>query len=116
MNSIDILNNPTGPGWHIPLSERLEALLTPVGALNLLGVAIRMAPRDEGLELMSAAMRDLTCGQPMVPFFCIADEAKHWATYASLEERKYYAAAIFNTFTPDERAAFLGFADRRAAA
>ena len=73
MNSIDILNNPTGSEWFIPLSDRLEALPTPVGALNLLGVAIRIAPPDEGLELMSAAMRDLTCQHPSLktPFALI---------------------------------------------
>ena len=113
--SIDLLNAMRGGEGLAPFADRLETRLTAMGRLNLLAIAIRIAPESERLELMSAAMGDLTRGQPMAPFFCIAVEAKDWATYASLAERKYYAAAIFNTFGPSERAAFLGFADRRAA-
>lgn len=115
MSSLTFLNQNREPSALIPFADRLAPRLTEIGTYNLLAVAIRIAPESERLGLMSAAMRDLTRGQPMVPFFCIADEAKDWATYASLAERKYYAAAIFNTFGPSERAAFLGFADRRAA-
>ncbi len=115
MNSIEHLNGTNDSKELIPFADRLEGRLSAAGALNLLAVAIRIAPRDEALELMLAAMHDFSSGPPLPSFVSIAEEAKDWAAFATLVERKNYAAAIFNTFSANERAAFLGFADRMAA-
>jgi hypothetical protein len=92
------------------LANLLELKLTPMGALNLLAVSMRIAPRDPAITIMNKAVTDLSIGMPVPPLMTISDEATWWTSLASTEELKYYAAAIFNALSQDDKAAFMGYA------
>lgn len=111
----DLLNEASERLELERMANILEMKLTPMGALNLLAVAIRIAPRDLALQVMSKAIMDLSQGQPLPEFMSFAEDAQIWAMLASSIERKYYAAAILNSFTAREKANFLGYAERLVA-
>ena len=92
------------------LANLLELRLTPMGALKLLAVAIRITPPDLSLQMMFKAIADLSEGQPMPAFMSYAEEAQNWSALASVVERKHYAAAILNSFSVKEKVAFLVYA------
>lgn len=111
----DLLNEATERLVLERVANLLELKLTPMGALNLLAIAIRIAPRDFALQVMSKAIVDLSQGQPLPSFMSFAEDAQNWAALASVLERKHYATAILNSFTAREKADFLRYAERLAA-
>lgn len=115
MSSLDFLNETSGPLDLVSFANRLELKLTQKGALNLLAVSILIAPRDPAITIMNKAVTDLSIGMPAPPFMTIADEATWWASFASTEELKFYAAAIFNALSQDDKVAFMGYARKVAA-
>ena len=52
-------------------------------------------------------------GQPGAPFEGVMDAAKHWAGYASPQERKCYLAACFDAMAAPERASALKWIEGR---
>ncbi|AUH65314.1 hypothetical protein [Paracoccus zhejiangensis] len=62
------------------------------------------------LEIMIEALRP---GQPLPIFNAIMTEAREWAAWASRAELKAYCTTSFARLTPDDRAAFLSFAEVR---
>ena len=116
MNNIQFLNHTTEPKLLIPLADRLEAKLSPLGASNLLCVAIRTAPHEAACTLMHGALCDLSAGTPLPPLISYADEARFWVSLAPLSERKVYLAAIWQTLPYSEQSAFWNFVQRGMAA
>jgi len=51
-------------------------------------------------------------GTPPVVFDSYAQEARCWATFASLDERKCYMAAIWHTLSASDQTAFLQYTHR----
>ena len=116
MTSLRFLNETRDSEALIDFADALERRLTPVGAAHLLSVAFRINSPDVALELGTAALRDLTAGQPGTAFTSVTEEARDWAFFAPLNERKIYLAAIWQTLPYSEQSAFWRFAQRRAAA
>lgn len=107
--TIAALNTPRFPQ---DVADRFDRHLTDLGRLHLLGVGLQICPTDAAITLCHAALSDWCAGRPQAPFWSIADEARDWASLASLVERKHYAVAILNTFTAIEKADFLNFAEK----
>jgi len=51
-------------------------------------------------------------GEPGVPWHDIEDEARFWASWASLAERRAYIVAIYGTLNPEQRRHFLAWGGR----
>ena len=116
MNTIQLLNETTEPTALIPFADSLEAKLSPMGASNLLCVAIRTAPPEAACTLMNGALNDLSAGQPRAALLSYADEARFWTNLAPLEERKVYMAAIWQSLSTSEQSAFWNFTSQRGVA
>ncbi len=69
--------------------------------------ALRSLPPDAAEELAEAALADLREGVPVPPFISLRDEARNWASLASLGELKAYLGAIWGRLPEAERASFL---------
>lgn len=78
--------------------------------------ALLNCERDDRIPFLEALMEGLRAGMPIALFGTIMAEANFWAEQASRAERKAYCAACFSCLTPDDQAAFLSFAQQRAAA
>jgi len=116
MTSLRFLNETDDIEALKDFADALERRLTPIGAARLLAVAFRVATRDVALEIGSAALGDLSTGQPGTPFISIASEAREWTYFASLIERKIYLAAIWQSLFCQEQAAFWRFVQTKVAA
>lgn len=106
MNSIDLLNSMRGGEGLAHFADRLEARLTPIGALNLLGVATRIAPEQEAIAFCDAFLGYHSIGHPIASFINAYDDAKWHASYASPVERKAYCFAHYQAMTPSHQVAF----------
>lgn len=74
----------------------------------------------DALNIMAVAYDDLRAGapygMPIAPFLGVMDEARFWAGMATRVEMKAYCAATFEAMAATDQAAFLGYAQGRAAA
>lgn len=113
MNAISELNNS-----HFPyaVADRFEAHLTPQGALNLLGVGLRIAPRTEALALVDAFMADSATGTPLPSLVGVMEDARFHASLATVLERKAYSLAHFEALPQRHRDGFLSYVSGRIAA
>lgn len=110
------LNENREPSFLASFADHLQDHLNDFGKLNLLAVAIRIAPHSSACEILDAALCDLGAGQPGAAFLSFADEAADWTNFASLPERKYYLAAIWQSLSYNDQGAFWRYAKDRAAA
>ena len=116
MNTIQLLNETTKPTGLIPFSDKLGCKLSPLGASNLLCVAIRTAPPEAACTIMDGAIQDLSAGQPIPALLGYADEARFWVNLAPIQERKTYLSAIWQTLPAFEQSAFWKYVQRGVAA
>lgn len=63
-------------------------------------------PEDAAL-ILEAALRSFGAGQPVPPLLSLMDEARTWADFATVAERKAYCLASWNRLPAADRAAFL---------
>ena len=77
--------------------------------------AVLNCDKADRLPFLEAILNGLRAGAPLPAFGQIMAEANDWAARASRAELKAYCAASFARLCPEDQAAFLGFAERRAA-
>lgn len=78
--------------------------------------ALLSCDRDDRLPFLEALIEGLRAGWPLPAFGHVMGEANFWADMAGQVELKAYCAACFSRLSPANQVAFLGFAERRAAA
>lgn len=78
--------------------------------------AVLDCDRADRLPFLEAILDGLRGGMPLPAFGQIMAEANFWAEQASRAELKAYCAASFSRLSPGDQAAFLSFAQQRAAA
>ncbi len=71
--------------------------------------AIADCDADDACEIMSAALEDLSAGQPIPPLFGYMDQAAFWADFAPVPELKAYVLACYNRLSRPDQLAFLGY-------
>ena len=106
MNKIDLLNTTIGGAGLLPFADRLESRLTPLGRLNLLGVALRSAPEREAIYLCDAFLASHSIGHPVPAFLNIYDDAKWHAANATPTEQKAYCLAHYQAMSATDQASF----------
>lgn len=116
MNPVSILNESDDQTQLICLADRLEEQLSRTGALRLLGLSIRIAPTSEACELIDAALRSFSAGQPIPAFETYAQAARDWVYFSTKTERKNYLAAIWQSLSPADQSAFWQYVQRSDAA
>ncbi len=87
---------------RLTLGERMMLAIAALGALD-----------EEEVEEVATAMLG-GAGGPLPPFINTGDEARHWASYASLRELKHSVAAAFDALPIRDRSAFLDHARQAA--
>lgn len=70
----------------------------------------------DACEVMAVAYGDLRAGMPIAPLEGLMSEARIWAEFATRDELKAYCAATFAAMPARDQAAFLDYAQGRAAA
>lgn len=78
--------------------------------------AVLDCDQSDRLPFLEAIMEGMRAGMPIALFGTIMAEANFWSEQASRAELKAYCAASFARLSPDDQAAFLSFAQQRAAA
>lgn len=78
--------------------------------------AIAECDPADACEVMAVAYGDLRAGMPIAPLEGLMSEARIWAEFATRDELKAYCAATFAAMPARDQAAFLGYAQGRAAA
>lgn len=83
------------------------ARLSPEERAALSCASLRSLPEDQALEAVAVIFG--AAGAPLPPFLGGMDDARFWASLASVKELKAYALAAFEALPPKERAAFFRF-------
>lgn len=107
-STINILNQSTFP---ISAAAKFEAALTSVGKLNLLGIGLRIAPRNEAVALCDAFLIDMAAGATPAPLFFenVMSDASIHAAACTASENKAYCLAHYRALPSHARSDFWDF-------
>lgn len=92
--------------WH-GFSTVAYVRLTPAERACLSFASLQSLPEDQAIETAAAVFEG--AGYPLRPFLGGMEDARWWASLASVNELKAYALAAFEALPPKERAAFFRF-------
>ena len=116
-----------------PKKENPDALAGAIGAKTIVEIgctdnslnlppeatafidAVTNLPREDRLPVLELAVDHYRAGQPIPPLMGYMDEARHWASWATRNEIKAYAAACIERMNPADIAALIGWAGEVAA-
>ena len=87
--------------WHQKLSAKDRKLAAFTALFSLEG--------EEALDVMEYAAERHQFGSPLPPLGSFKDEAEWWASRVSLEEVKYYLAALFQVLPPHLKKEFRAY-------
>ena len=87
--------------WHQKLSAKDRKLTAFTALFSLEG--------EEALDVMQYAAERHQFGPPLPPLGSFKDEAEWWASRASLNEVKYYLAALFQVLPPNLKKEFQAY-------
>ena len=90
--------------WEI-FSLVAMARMTPEERAALAWAALRSLDTPEQAELVAESVLKFA-DYPLPPFLSPMDDARWWASFASLKERKAYALAAYEALPPREQMAF----------
>ncbi len=86
-------------------SQKLSAKDRELAALT----ALFSLEGEEALDVMEYAAQRHQFGPPLLPLGSFKDEAEWWASRASLDEVKYYLAALFQVLPPHLKKEFRAY-------
>ena len=98
---------------HIAFAD--AELQARADAATALCQAVAACHPDDAAGLMVGILPQLGAGQPLPPLFSFMDEAKDWASFATVPELKAYIAAAWNRLPPSDRMGFLMYGQGVAA-
>lgn len=79
------------------LHQPIASAQARLGAAERLAHAIAACEREDALQVMSAALDDLSAGGPIASFDSIRSDAEFWADIAAPAELEAYFAASLKT-------------------
>lgn len=92
---------------QLGISFKSEEYRKRAEAATALCASIAECDPQDAAPILEAALLSFAAGEPVPALLSIMEEARTWADFAIVAERKAYCVASFNALSPADRAAFL---------